>query len=89
MGNSVGGQGSMSVAKATRFHATKALDPSRPVRDISVVSDEILTPLSTASAQFRITIAIESADLGRLAPDQVTALGENLATLAFTDWNVE
>ena len=79
----------MSVAKATRFHATKALDPSRPVRDISVVSDEILTPLSTASAQFRITIAIESADLGRLAPDQVTALGENLATLAFSDWNVE
>jgi hypothetical protein len=89
MGNSVGGQGSISVAKAPRFRPTKALDPSRPVRDISVISDEIRTPLSTASAHVRITIDIESADLERLTPDQVTALGENLATLAFTNWNVE
>ncbi len=78
-----------AVPKATRFHATKALDASRPVRDISVISDEILTPLSTASAHVRITIDIESADLEKLTPDQVTALKENLATLGFTDWNVE
>jgi hypothetical protein len=65
----------------TRFHATKALGPSRPVRDISIICDEIFTPLSTASAHARITIDIESADLDKLSPDQVTALKENLTTL--------
>ncbi|WP_176449778.1 DUF499 domain-containing protein [Geodermatophilus saharensis] len=89
VGASVGGQGGVSVAKATRFHATKALDPSRPVRDVSVISDEILTPLSTASAHVRITIDIESADLDKLSPDQIAALKENLTTLGFADWNVE
>jgi hypothetical protein len=89
-GVSVVGTGSVSaLPKVTRFHATKALDPSRPVRDISVISDEILTPLSTASAHVRITVDIESGDLEKLDPDQVNALKENLATLGFTDWNVE
>lgn len=74
---------------ATRFHATKALDATRPVRDVSVISDEILTPLTTAGAHVRISVDIESADLAKLNPEQVAALKENLATLGFTDWNVE
>lgn len=77
------------AVRATRFHATKSLDASRPVRDISVISDEILTPLTTAGAQVRITVDIESMDLSKLTPEQVTALRENLTTLGFTDWDVE
>ena len=76
--------------KATKFHATKTLDPSRPVRDISHISDEIITPLFAANdVQISITVDIESAGLDKLTPDQVTALKENLKTLGFVDWSVE
>jgi hypothetical protein len=75
---------------ATRFHATKALDTGRPVRDISQISDEILTPLLAANGvAFTITLDIESSGLERLTPDQVVALRENLKTLGFTDYSVE
>lgn len=77
-------------AKATKFHATKALDSSRPVRDISLISDEIITPLFAANGvQISITVDIESAGLDKLTPDQVTVLKENLKTLGFVDWSVE
>ncbi len=77
-------------ARATKFHATKALDPARPVRDISQISDEIITPLFAANGiPVRITIDIESSALDRLTPDQVTTLKENLTTIGFTDWSVE
>jgi hypothetical protein len=84
-----GGASPVAAVGATRFHATKEIDPTRAVRDIGVISDEVLTALSAAGVQVRITVDIESADLGRLAPHQVTVLKENLATLGFTDWNVE
>jgi predicted AAA+ superfamily ATPase len=76
--------------KPTRFHATKALDAARPVRDISLISDEILTPLFTANGvDIRVSVDIESSSLDKLTPEQVTVLKENLATLGFTDWGVE
>ena len=76
--------------KPTRFHATKALDAARPVRDISLISDEILTPLFTANGiDIRVSIDIESSSLEKLTPEQVTVLKENLATLGFTDWSIE
>jgi len=76
--------------KATRFHATKALDLSRPVRDISNITDEILTPLFSANGvPVNITVDIESSSLSKLTPEQITVLKENLATLGFVDWNVE
>jgi hypothetical protein len=79
-----------STARATRFHATKALDLTRPVRDISLITDEILTPLFTANGvPVTITVDIESVSLATLSPEQIMALKENLATLGFTDWNVE
>jgi len=79
-----------AAAKPTRFHATKQLDSGRPVRDISQISDEIITPLFLGTgAQVRITVDIESNALDKLTPEQVTALKENLATLGFTDWNIE
>ncbi len=83
-------RGPAPATKATKFHATKVLDPFRPVRDISQISDEIITPLFTANGvQVTVTVDIESVALDRLTPDQVTALKENLATLGFTDWSVE
>jgi hypothetical protein len=76
--------------KATRFHATKAVDAARPVRDISLISDEIITPLFTANGvEVRVSIDIESSGLDKLTPEQVTVLNENLATLGFTDWGIE
>jgi predicted AAA+ superfamily ATPase len=82
--------GGSATVKATRFHASKALDAKRPVRDISQITDEIITPLLTANGVgFSLTIDIESSGLDRLSPDQVTALKENLATLGFSDWSVE
>nr|WP_106619913.1 DUF499 domain-containing protein [Saccharothrix carnea] len=84
------GSSSTRPIKATKFHATKALDPSRPVRDISLISDEIITPLFAANdVQISITVDIESVGLDKLTPDQVTALKENLKTLGFVDWSVE
>jgi hypothetical protein len=84
------GPSTTAPVKATKFHATKALDPSRPVRDISLISDEIITPLFAANdVQISITVDIESAGLDKLTPDQVTALKENLKTLGFVDWSVE
>ena len=59
------------------------------MRDISVISDELLTPLSTSGARVRVTVDIESGDLAKLSPDQISALKENLATLGFLDWSVE
>jgi predicted AAA+ superfamily ATPase len=76
-------------APATRFHAIKALDPTRPVRDISQISDEILTLFIASGAPVRITVDIESTAVAKLTPDQLTALKENLNTLGFKEWNVE
>lgn len=79
-----------TAPRATRFHATKALNAARPVRDISQISDEILTPLFSATGvQVRVTVDLESASLDKLTPEQVTALKENLTTLGFADWSVE
>jgi len=76
-------------AKVTRFHGTKALDPTRAVRDISQISDEILAIFTVDDVPLHITVDIESSALARLTVEQITALKENLATLGFTDWSVE
>lgn len=82
--------GATPTPKVTRFHATRALNPSRPVRDLSQITDEIITPLFVANGvQVSMTVDLESSALDRLTPDQLTALKENLATLGFTDWSVE
>src|SRR5262249_51194724 len=86
-GGAAGG-GDMQV-EATRFHAIKALDPTRPVRDISQISDEILTLFTASGAPVKITVDIESTSVAKLTPDQVTALKENLNTLGFNEWNLE
>lgn len=92
-GETAGGSGSSSgggrATRATRFHATKTLDPTRSVRDISQISDEILALFTTNGAPIQITVDIESTALAKLTPEQVTALQENLNTLGFTEWNVE
>jgi hypothetical protein len=75
--------------KVTRFHGTKALDPTRAVRDISQISDEILALFTVNDVPLQLTVDIESSAMERLTPDQVTALKENLNTLGFTDWSVE
>jgi hypothetical protein len=81
--------GGATRARATRFHATKALDPTRSVRDISQISDEIIAPFTASGAQIQITVDIESTAVAKLTPEQVTALKENLSTLGFNEWNVE
>lgn len=73
----------------TRFHGTKSLDPTRAVRDISQISDEILALFTNNGIPVTITVDIESSALERLLEDQLTALRENLNTLGFSDWNVE
>lgn len=75
--------------KVTRFHATKILDAARLVRDISAISDDILTPLLAANGvTFKVTVDVESDGLSKLTPEQVMALKENLNTLGFES-NVE
>jgi predicted AAA+ superfamily ATPase len=81
--------GGATQARATRFHATKALDPTRSVRDISQISDEIIAPFTASGAQIQITVDIESTAVAKLTLEQVTALKENLNTLGFNEWNVE
>lgn len=75
--------------KVTRFHGTKALDPSRAVRDISQISDEILALFTVNGVPIQITVDIESSAVEKLTADQITALRENMTTVGFTDWNVE
>jgi predicted AAA+ superfamily ATPase len=74
---------------ATRFHGSKALDPTRAVRDISQISDEILALFTVNGLPVTVTVDIESSALEKLTLDQLTALKENLKTLGFQDWNVE
>jgi hypothetical protein len=75
--------------RATRFHATKPLDASRAVRDMSQIADEILNLLTTNGIDVTVTVDVESQNLTELPADQVDALRENLNTLGFADWNVE
>lgn len=77
----------MTIAR--HLHATKAIDPSRAVRDISHISDEVISQFLASGASVVVRIDIESDNLDRLTPDQVTVLRENLTTLGFTDWAVE
>ena len=77
------------VAKVSRFHGTKSIDPTRAVRDISQISDEILALFTTNGVPVQISVDIESSAIERLTAEQITALRENLATLGFNDWNVE
>jgi predicted AAA+ superfamily ATPase len=77
------------AAHATRFHGTKSIDPTRAVRDISQISDEILALFTTNGVPVQISVDIESSAIERLTAEQLSALRENLATLGFTDWNVE
>ena len=78
-----------SGTRATRFHGTKSIDPTRAVRDISQISDEILALFTTNGVPVQISVDIESSAIERLTAEQITALRENLATLGFNDWNVE
>lgn len=77
-------------AQPTRFHATKALDPTRSVRDISKISDEILTPIFAANGiAIKLTVDIESSGLAQLTTEQLAVLRENLESLGFEDWSIE
>jgi hypothetical protein len=75
--------------KVTQFHGTKTIDPTRAVRDISQISDEILALFTVNDVPVQLTVDIESSAMERLTTDQITALKENLSTLGFTDWSVE
>lgn len=77
------------LAKATRFHASKPLDASRAVRDISQIAEEILTVFASLEAPISVTVDLESDGLARLSPEQLAALRENLAALGFSDWSIE
>ena len=74
---------------ATRFHASKPLDPTRVIRDISQIADEVIEILTTQGAHIDITVDIASTELSKLTPEQVNALRENLNTLGFDDSHIE
>ena len=80
---------SQPVRTYSRFHATKELDATRAVRDMSTISDEIITWLQTEDIPVTVTVDIESTALAGLSQEQIDVLKENLNTLGFTDWNVE
>lgn len=88
-GEKAGPTGPTPIVRPTRFHGTKAIDPSRAVRDISRISDEILALFTTTGVPVKVTVDIESDDVAQLPDDEIAALRENLATLGFTDWSVE
>ena len=67
----------------------KSVDPLRAVRDVSQISEEILSVFQTAGAAIKVTVDIESQAVGKLTADQVTALRENLSALGFHDWGIE
>ena len=70
LGSDVGTGSVSALPKVTRFHATKALDPSRPVRDVSVISDEILTPLALGSIPYGLAYGVLAGQSG-LSPVEV------------------
>lgn len=84
-----GAVGALPLMRATRFHAAKALDSSRAVRDMSQVAEEILTIFSALEAPISVTVDLESSALARLSPEQLTVLRENLVALGFSDWSIE
>ncbi|MEU8402697.1 DUF499 domain-containing protein [Nonomuraea sp. NPDC048892] len=72
-----------------RMYATTALNPSRIIRDVSRINEEIVSHFTNAGLRISIHIEISSDDLANLDPAIVTALKENLATMSFADWNME
>jgi hypothetical protein len=83
------GSASPTPPKVTQFHGTKTIDPTRAVRDISQISDEILALFTVNDVPVQLTVDIESSAMERLSADQISALKENLTTLGFTEWSVE
>lgn len=73
----------------TRFHASKALDPVRVVRDISTLNDEIIVHFTAAGVPVIVTVDIDSEALDRLPADKRAVVRENLKALGFEDWSIE
>ncbi|MDJ0357672.1 DUF499 domain-containing protein [Paenarthrobacter sp. PH39-S1] len=80
-----------SAELVTRFHATKELSPTRLVRDVGQIYEEIISHFVSAGVGVSVTIDIESDKIGELTAVQRVAIRENLQTLGFgkDDWSME
>lgn len=85
------GSGRTAATVPTRFHATKDLTVNRVVRDAGQIYEEIVSHFVTAGVPVRVTIDVESEQLGKLSDDQRSAIRENLKTLGFgdDDWSMD
>jgi hypothetical protein len=78
------------AVRATRFHGTVELDPTRVGRDASRIADEVIAHLAgLMGAQLKVTLEIE-AGLPRGVPDAVVrTVTENSRTLKFESHGFE
>jgi hypothetical protein len=76
--------------RATRFHGTVTVDPSRVGRDASRIADEVIAYLAgLVGATVKVTLEVE-AEIPSGAPDQVVrTVTENSRTLGFTSQGFE
>ncbi|WP_262285937.1 ATP-binding protein [Micromonospora sp. MA102] len=77
------------LTSMSRMFATTAVDPSRVIRDVARINEEIISHFTNAGLRISVHIEISSDDLDKLDPAIVAALKENLTTMNFADWNME
>jgi hypothetical protein len=67
------------------------LTTNRVVRDVGQIYEEIVSQFVTSDVPVRVSLDIESDQLGKLTEDQRTAISENLKTLGFgdDDWSMD
>ncbi|MGC9329675.1 MAG: AAA+ family ATPase, partial [Candidatus Hinthialibacter sp.] len=77
-------------AKPKRYHGTVSLDPTRTVRDVGKIAEEVISHLvGIVGSNVRVTMEIE-ADIPNGAPDNVVRIvTENGRTLKFTNHGFE
>jgi uncharacterized protein len=76
-------------AAMTRFYGRVDLDPVRFLRQMSIISDELVTHLGNVGAKLRLTLELEAESSDGFADDVQRTVTENAATLKFESHEFE
>jgi hypothetical protein len=87
-GDGAGGS-TVEGAELTRFYGRVALDPVRFLRQMSAISDELVTHLGNAGAKLRLTLELEAESEEGFPDDLQRTITENAATLKFESHEFE
>jgi hypothetical protein len=73
----------------TRFYGRVDLDPVRFLRQMSTISDELVTHFGNAGAKLRLTLELEAESPEGFSDDVQRTVTENATTLKFESHEFE